>query len=85
MSQQRCRPAELTIVEDGSRVIATAVWDDHDSYSRWLDHPDRARFGAATADLLNLPLSGGMTGARFLIAHLATPRGEETGRGEVGR
>ena len=83
-SQPGCRSAELTIAEDGSRAIATAVWDDPDAYSRWLDHPDRARFGGATADLLETPISGEMTGARFRIAQvaMATSSGEETGRGD---
>lgn len=85
VSQPGCRSAELTIAEDRSRAIATAVWDDHDAYSRWLDHPDRARFGGATADLLSTPVSGGMTGARFRIAHAATSTGAKSGGGKEGR
>ena len=81
-SQPGCRSAELTITEDGSRAIATAVWDDHDAYTSWLDHPDRAKFGSATADLLKTSASEEMTGARFRIAHLAASPGLEAGRGE---
>ncbi|MDE0168000.1 MAG: antibiotic biosynthesis monooxygenase [bacterium] len=85
VSQQGCRSAELAIAEDGSRAVATAIWADHDAYSRWLDHPDRARFGGATADLLDTPVSGGVTGARVRIAHVARSSGGKTGRGEESR
>ena len=85
MSQPGCRSAGVTIAEDGSRAIATAVRDDHAACGRWLDHPDRARFGGATADPLNTPVSGEVTGARFRSSHLATSPGDRAGRGEEGR
>ena len=85
VSQPGCRSAALTIAEDCSRAIATAVWDDHDAYSIWLDHPDRARFGAATADLLNTAVSGELTGSRFRMAQVATATCQEPGRREEGR
>ena len=62
-SQRGCRSAEPTIAEVGSRAVATAVWDDHDAYDKWLDRPDRARFGGATAELLDTAVPGEVTGS----------------------
>ena len=85
MTQPGCRSAELTIAEDGSRAIATAVWDDHDAYTRWLDHPDRAGFALATADLLETPIPENVAGGRFRIAHRVTSRGGRAGHREESR
>ena len=71
-AQPGCRSAELAVAEDGSRAIATAVWDDHDSYGRWLDHPDRPGFAQATTDLLTTAMSAQISGTRYRIAHVVT-------------
>ena len=80
-AQPGCRSAELALAEDGSRAMATAVWDDHDAYSRWLDHPDRPGFAQATTDLLATAMSAQISGTRYRIAHVVTSEAGETGWG----
>lgn len=44
-----CRALVLTAPErDGSDIYVMGLWDDAESYQRWIDHPDRS---AAAADL----------------------------------
>lgn len=67
-AQPGCQSAELTISQDGSQAIATAVWDDLAAYEMWTSRADRGSHTEVISALLSKPMGPETIGGQFTVA-----------------
>ena len=70
VAQPGCRSAELTLSEDGSTAIVTAVWEDSEAYRKWTQRSDRERLSRRMNQYLSEPVGKEIVGASFRVVHV---------------
>lgn len=84
VDQEGCLGAELTLSDDGSTALVTALWDDAAAYDRWTSRSDRSDISAELNTFLRERLGPATVGRAYRVALTGDGRSPAEPVAEIG-